>query len=571
MVQFEFAPTATAPTLGSGTFYSNFTYFVKTVVDADNFTISATAGGSTIDLTSAGTGTFYVGKGLWGIRELHINRCVIKHCDIGIRGSCLYDLFRVHDCRIAANWAGILGEEHPMVTFTHLEYNRVGMTGRFLDMNFTNNYVGGGKYGVASFGAEGVYGTTLGQYDQNRLAYINGCVFTANVFYKNELAGVTPNLGCTVNGNLIVGDKDAHADSVGVRVNGNDNSIVSNMFGEFASSSSFGRCAIALDKGSAGGSSSNDNTSICNNTFRLAGCPAIQSTSIESGVYGAASQAKLNLTVNDNVLVCSGDRLLHLPLSGATVQNATINANTITSNGTNGTAGATGGFIECAFYTNNIVRDNIVVGSAVGQFVVKDTMSLAVTGMFDNNRTTAGTAALDFSSVSGWGTVAARARENTGTSAVDALNNPKEIVLASNFTRAGTLADVTGMSFATGANEAYKVELNLACSSNNTTNDIILDLVSTGTPFVTTSAFSVGTHYSAAGALTARAATAFSSTSAALGSLVVNDGDGVVRPVTLEFYFTTGSATTIKLQAGCPTAGTATIYAGARMTITRIR
>jgi hypothetical protein len=149
-----------------------------------------------------------------------------------------------------------------------------------------------------------------------------------------------------------------------------------------------------------------------------------------------------------------------------------------------------------------------------------------------------------------------------------------DLTLAADFevSNAG-LTDVTGMSFTVGANEAWYVELIYANSANNTTGDIIQDLVATVATFTTTTCFTQGVIYGATGTLTTRAATAFSSTTSAQGSLVVNNGDGVIRNVRLYYNFTTTAAATIKLQQGhAAGAGrTSTIYAGAKLRAMRYR
>lgn len=147
--------------------------------------------------------------------------------------------------------------------------------------------------------------------------------------------------------------------------------------------------------------------------------------------------------------------------------------------------------------------------------------------------------------------------------------------LASDFTvtNAG-LTDVTGMSFSVNSGESWFVEIDYACSANNTTGDIIQDLVAAGATFTTTANNAEGVHYSSSAVLTNRAPAAFSSTTSAQGSLVVNEGDNVIRVCRMIYEFTCSAGTTIKLQigVGTPSGGrTATIYANARMMARRIR
>lgn len=566
-VQFDWAPTATTPTLSSGTFYSNKTYYVKSVVDANIITLSATVGGATIDFTSNGTGTFYVGRCLWGVRELFINRCTIKNCDAGVRGSGTYDLIRVSESRFCGNWIGFLGEEHPQIYDTHFDFNHAGIAGRFLDSNFKNCYIGGNNYGIAPFGAGGPWGATFGQQDVTRGTSVSNSTFVCNVFYKNQICGLAIGNQNTITGCTIVGDA-AHTNSVGIRHNGEFGCITGNVFGEGTTSSSFGRCAIATDID--GGE--NKLASIVGNSFRLSGCPAIQTTDIDSSVYGTANQAKLDWIISNNSLVCDGDKFIDIRPAGATVSNFTIVDNTIRSNAANGTVGATGAFIDISLNTNNIIARNTLTNGVAGQFLFRQAIAVNPTGSFDANRATTSTECFD---PNGRFLGGAYVWRNAGVTAPSKWNNPIELVLAADHQVTNSLpTDVTGMSFAVAAGETWRVDVDWACDGSSTTGDAALAVTAVAATFTTTCSSSTGSLYSATAVLTNRAPTAFTSTTSAHGNLVVNNGDNVVRTGRLTYLFNSTAATTVKLQFGQGTATaatTATLRRGTRLTAARIR
>lgn len=393
-VQFDFATTATAPTLSvGGTFYSNFTYTVlASGLTADKFKIEL-SDGTDLNFSSGGTGTFYVGKALFGIREATINRCTIRNCGIGIRGTYSYDNYRISDSRIVANWIGILGEEHPQVTACHFEYNKCAISGRLLDGAIIFNTIGG-DYGIAPFGADGPWGSTFGTDDATRLTSISTCNVMGNTLYGNQVLAMAVTNGCVVVNNMIV-SSSAYTSSVGLRVNGAYNTIVGNIFGEGTPTVSFAKCAIAMDCNGAGGGNENLGTNISYNTFRLSGCPAIQNTDIAGGVYGTYSTPKSYWTVNGNTFATVGDRLVDYRPGGATMSSFTCCHNKIVSTGVAGTMGAAGGFIEAALNTDCIVSDNTVVSAAAGQFVLKSLL-VAPTGQFIGNLSPSSTEVLSF-------------------------------------------------------------------------------------------------------------------------------------------------------------------------------
>lgn len=133
-------------------------------------------------------------------------------------------------------------------------------------------------------------------------------------------------------------------------------------------------------------------------------------------------------------------------------------------------------------------------------------------------------------------------------------------------TNSTVLADVTGMSFAVVAGEVWECELHFACVSPDVQTDVKVELLTTGT-WTTGASSSDGVHYSATGALTNRAPTVFSSTTAALGGLNVNNGDNVVRPVILRFRFLVATSGTVKFQVAnvIANSSTSTIKAGAKL------
>ncbi len=136
----------------------------------------------------------------------------------------------------------------------------------------------------------------------------------------------------------------------------------------------------------------------------------------------------------------------------------------------------------------------------------------------------------------------------------------------------GGLTAVTGFSFTATAGETWEVTVNGTTSANNATGDIACDLMTAGT-WGTGQSYSQGVHYSNAGAITNRAPTAAASTTTQAGTLTVNNGDGVVRPIQMTYRFVVTANGTVSFRCGnaAPAAGrTSTLNSGAIMLARRI-
>lgn len=381
-VQFDALTTATIPTIGAGTFYTNFTYTVATVPDANTFTLSG------VTFTNSGSGQFYVGKSLKGLILSNFEYVQFRNCDIGLRGGYLFDSFRITNCEFVTSWVGFCTEEQPYVYLCQFQTNHVAITGRILDCNMVGNYISGNDYGIVPFGSAGVWGNTFGAIDVTRSTNITNSLFSGSVFYKNKILAIGIGAQCTVSSCEIVSDKVAYADSVGVRVNGIQCCISDNQFGEGRNDTSFGRCAIALDI-----ASNAQGTVIADNTFRLAGCPAVQGTDIANSLYGSGNiGARTGVSIIANTLYTdsNGDRLVHILPSGSTVQGCQVSNNLIyvASTGTSGVMGTTDGYIEAWFFSGNIISNNILIKASanrLGQFILKQKDGLDASSVIRDN------------------------------------------------------------------------------------------------------------------------------------------------------------------------------------------
>lgn len=111
------------------------------------------------------------------------------------------------------------------------------------------------------------------------------------------------------------------------------------------------------------------------------------------------------------------------------------------------------------------------------------------------------------------------------------------IKLASDFTvsNSSTLTDVTGFSFAAVSGEVWYIQIMGSTSANNSSGDIKADLITTGTWNATASSLvHSAVYFSSTGTLINTTIAAVSSTTVALGGIVINNGDAVVRPFYLE-------------------------------------
>ncbi len=134
---------------------------------------------------------------------------------------------------------------------------------------------------------------------------------------------------------------------------------------------------------------------------------------------------------------------------------------------------------------------------------------------------------------------------------------------------------LTGMSFSVVAGEKWTVEIEGACSGNNTTGDMAINLMNSGTWVAARSNYQ-GTRYNGGGTLTADAATAFSSTTrlAASPGVTVGNGDGNIYPFRFTAQFDVDGTGTVSLVWGNAAAAagrTSTLYAGARLRARRLK
>ncbi len=142
-----------------------------------------------------------------------------------------------------------------------------------------------------------------------------------------------------------------------------------------------------------------------------------------------------------------------------------------------------------------------------------------------------------------------------------------ELALDFVVTNSSTLATVTGFTQAVAAGDVWEVEVHAVASGNNTTGDIIGDLVFTSGTTATTDAWWEGTYWNFNGVLTVKAPSAPSSTTVFTASVAINNGDGVLRPVVLIFRFRVATSGTVAFQTANAAAGsgrTSTISAGAK-------
>jgi hypothetical protein len=144
------------------------------------------------------------------------------------------------------------------------------------------------------------------------------------------------------------------------------------------------------------------------------------------------------------------------------------------------------------------------------------------------------------------------------------------IKLGSDFTvtNNATLTDVTWFTFASVTGEVWHIEIMGSCTASDATGDIKAELVTTGT-WANSNSILTGQYFNASAALTALSlTTTWASTTTALGSLIINNGDNTVRPFYFEYRTVITTGWNIKFQiANSAAAGgrTSTIKAGTYM------
>ena len=114
-------------------------------------------------------------------------------------------------------------------------------------------------------------------------------------------------------------------------------------------------------------------------------------------------------------------------------------------------------------------------------------------------------------------------------------------------TNSATLTDVTGFSFASVAGEVWYVQLMGSCSASAIAGDIKADLITTGT-WTNTASFAEWQFYNWSATLWTYTLSAFSGSATAIASLVINNGDGNVRPFMFNFNILVSGSGNIKFQ-----------------------
>lgn len=291
---------------------------------------------------------------------------------------------------------------------------------------------------------------------------------------------------------------------------------------------------------------------------------------------GATSQALVSLTQNTSAYTGTGllinmasgsgtfasGNFLDLQLNG-TSRFKVDNTGALTINSTNSNA---------LQITNTSGLAYFDVDTSAGRVTVGTADATTVLFVLDSSSTTT-----DPGVVAGamyYRTSDSKFRCAEGTAWKDCLSGADfSATLSSNFavTNAGLTA-VTGFSFTATAGETWEVTVNGSTSANNTTGDIACDLMTAGT-WGTGQSYNEGVHYSGTGAITNRTATAAASTTTQAGTLTVNNGDNVVRPIQMTYRFVVTGTGTVSFRCGNAATGagrTSTLNSGAIMLARRI-
>lgn len=143
-----------------------------------------------------------------------------------------------------------------------------------------------------------------------------------------------------------------------------------------------------------------------------------------------------------------------------------------------------------------------------------------------------------------------------------------KIKLGSDFTvtNSATLTTVTGFTLPVVSWEVWHIEIYGSCAASDTTGDIKADLITTGT-WGASQSFYTAKYYNASSTFVG-GDSGLSSTTAALGSIVINNGDTNVRAISFIFdVVMTGSGNIVFQIANNAAAGgrTSTIKAGTYM------
>lgn len=260
---------------------------------------------------------------------------------------------------------------------------------------------------------------------------------------------------------------------------------------------------------------------------------------ITSTVNGTASSG----TIINSVSTASSGNTLITTVNGVAAEPATlVTSNTLTQNGSRQLVAAVNGVAATALTVNT---DGDVTGN-LGATVVS-----RINGAPLGNTTTAGTGQL-----LGW----------DGTAWVPVNDEQGAAFLSSNNTVNSTSATDTDLTFAIGAGESYYVTIEGSAMRSGSSNGLKLAI---GAPSGSTLA---GEAYLGSNSLSALPVPSLLSAGNTLGNTFCT-GNGVRVTFRMTFVVTAATAGNITLQVAenSNTSGTATIYAGARMSWAKSR
>lgn len=394
-------------------------YFYANVTGATTLILydtqaNAIAGGATgkVNLSTSGSGTFYITRTVVGTYQVSIERCYFHNWDECFRGSSIVDRSCCYFTRFAYSYVGFQGQEHPRFLNCRFQLCYFGLTGRFVDMildgsiNMASCY-----YGLAPYDPTGAGGTSfLG--NNTGSALINNCTISGE-FYQCVVA-VTLGTGNTVTPETYVVGSTAdsgsltYSRSIGVRIQGQSNHVFGK-FGEGSAATSFGYAAVFLDRNGNSNDCSYNHITVTGNVVSavsgnafIAGGDTNQSTpKVGVSDYGGY----LRVTIRHCNVKLANMRFIYAVPNNGTLQHCTISDNTVANlSGGSNTMGSSAGIIEAALYTGCEVQDNRIenqsgtCGSAVKGATVAVTSTRFLNNKFVNTAAFSSGAALDFTS-----------------------------------------------------------------------------------------------------------------------------------------------------------------------------
>ena len=385
----------TVPTKASGTFYNDFTYFVR-VSDANTFTLHPTATDATnntnkIDITNAGTGTDYVGSAIHAAHDVVIERCFLRHFDKAVEGSDFFDeMFIISTSYLWCNVIGYDAQEQPEIRNSSFAYNRIGVTGRLTDFTIDGceivlNLVGVGPKGT-------VNGNAFQTDASGEVTFVGAGRISDSYLFKNTNVAIRCYNNTNIDSCSIIGDEVANQGYIGVDVQGNQCRISNNNFGQGAPGTSFNYAAILLG---APGGADNANTQIDGNNFAIAtagigmGDSSLASPLYNSGALG--SRAKLQITNNNFALAGTTARAIYFVTTTGTVRESLITGNYIYA--TSGLS-SSDGVIEGPFYNSTLTNNYGYKNGTSAGFLIKSTYTLDAVSVYAFNRATGWTTGL---------------------------------------------------------------------------------------------------------------------------------------------------------------------------------